>query len=82
MPDVRMRRQSTLSIDGQEFSVELIEIPFREGVELSCEIEGVRIQVSDRGLGEHEAFRLLEDAIREHLLTSSDVAGGHDVPRG
>lgn len=65
--DKRSQRLQKLTIDEQTFDVWVVEAPFREGVELSCEVEGELIRVSDRGLGEHEAFRLLEASIREKL---------------
>ena len=60
----RYQKELSVTVDGTEYSAVVREIPFREGVELSCTIDGEEIRVSDRGLGEHEALRLLEEEIR------------------
>lgn len=62
----RREEERTLEIDGEEFTFVIREIPFREGVEFSCVIDGEELRVSDRGLGEHEALRLLESEIRRY----------------
>ena len=62
--DTRTAKTSLVTVDGIQYQVEVIEIPFREGVELRCVVEGETVRVSDRGLGEAEAFRILEDEIR------------------
>ncbi len=63
----RFQKELALTVDGQEYTAVLREIPFREGVELSCLIDGEELRVSDRGLGEHEAVRLLEEEIRLYV---------------
>ncbi len=62
--DTRKAKSSLVTVDGIQYPVEVVEIPFREGVELRCVVEGETVRVSDRGLGEAEAFRILEDEIR------------------
>lgn len=63
------RRESKLSItvNGQSFVVRKIEIPFREGVELETDLNGERIRISDRQLGEHEAVALLKAELHRRL---------------
>ena len=67
MTDLREDRQIVLSVDGGEYQIEVIEIPFREGVELLCRIGDDEVRVSDRQLGEYEAVRLMEVEIRARL---------------
>ncbi|GEM_PF-5719736 len=55
----REEKRSTI-VDGETYYYQLLEIPFREGVELLCDHFSPPLRVSDRGLGEHEALRLLE----------------------
>lgn len=61
---MRSKEQRKISIDGEDFEVEVLEFPFREGVELQCEVDGEVLRVGDRGLGMHEAERLLKEMIR------------------
>lgn len=68
---VRSRRRHALTVSGREYQVQVIEIPFREGVELRCTVDDEELRVSDRGLGEHEALRLLTEAIEEKLRKRS-----------
>ena len=65
--EVRSKKTLELEIDGDTYEVEVLEIPFREGVELKCVVSGEEIRVSDRGLGDHEALRLLEVEVRRFL---------------
>ena len=65
--DKRYKEDLQLEVDGQIYDIEVLEIPFREGVELRCEIEGELVRVSDRGLGIDEAKRLIEVEIRRFL---------------
>ena len=58
----------TLTVGEQHHPVQIIETPFREGVELRCTVNGEAITIGDRQLGEHEAFRLLEEEIRKRML--------------
>lgn len=51
-------------VDGENYQADLIELPFREGVELECEVGGELLRVSDRGLGEDEAVRLMKELIK------------------
>ena len=67
--EVRNKTCREIEIDGERYQVEVVEIPFREGVELRCQCGEELLTVSDRGLGEHEAFRLLEEQIRENSPT-------------
>ena len=57
----------SIAIGGKHYTVSLHRFPFREGVELRCVIGNRRFAISDRGLGEHEAFRLLEEEIAQFL---------------
>ena len=59
----RYEKEVTVTVSGKEYLVAVREIPCREGVELSCWIEDDEIRVSDRGLGEHEALRLMKEEI-------------------
>ena len=59
----RDERRGTLTLDGVSYDYLIREIPFREGVELCCEVDGEDIRVSDRGLGLDEAERLLKEEI-------------------
>ena len=61
---VRSQKRLTLTIQDETYEVGVVELPFREGVELRCRIGDEELRVSDRGLGEHEALRLMEDEIR------------------
>ncbi len=67
MTDYRLKNSFELEIEGDIFEVEIAEIPFREGLELRCNVEGELIRVSDRGLGLHEAKRLLEIEVKKFL---------------
>jgi len=69
MTDTRYKESFSLTIEGEEYLVEVKEIPFREGVELQAEVEGELIRVSDRGLGIHEASRILEEEIKRFLAS-------------
>jgi len=71
MTDYRLKESFDLEIEGEIFEVEVAEIPFREGLELRCSVEGELIRVSDRGLGLHEARRLLEIEIRKFIASGS-----------
>ncbi len=62
---LRSKDSFLLNVDNQDYIVERIEIPFREGVELQVVIDGELLRVSDRGLGEHEAIRLLKQEIQK-----------------
>lgn len=61
---VREKRFCEIVVGAERFVVEVIEIPFREGVELVCTVDGEELRFSDRQLGEREALRLLEEEIR------------------
>ena len=56
----RRKRTETICVRGREYLVTVVERPFREGLELCCDTGKERIRVSDRGLGKHEAVRLLK----------------------
>lgn len=58
----------TLTVANQHYPVQVIETPFREGVELRCTINNETLTISDHQLGESEAFRLLEQEIRKRML--------------
>lgn len=62
---LRSKDSFLLNLDNQDYIVERIEIPFREGVELQLVLDGELLRVSDRGLGEHEAIRLLKQEIQK-----------------
>jgi hypothetical protein len=64
MTTLRRREVIQIDVDGVEYSVEIVEVPFREGVEFRCLIGEEEVRVGDRGLGEAEARRLLVDEIR------------------
>lgn len=68
---IRSKQVRKLDIADVEYSVSVIEIPFREGVELRCIVAGEEIRVSDLGLGEHEAMRLLEEKVKRFLERKS-----------
>ncbi len=59
----RSKKITTLSIDSEKFSVEILEYPFREGVEVRSVVRGKQLSFSDRGLGLEEAIRLLKEEI-------------------
>ena len=61
---LRDKRRTSLEVFGNFYEVKVVEIPFREGVEASCLVKGKELRFSDRGLGEHEAIRLLKEAIQ------------------
>ncbi len=71
MTDYRLKDSFELEVDGEVFEVEIAEIPFREGLELRCTVEGELIRVSDRGLGLHEAKRLLGIEVKRFLDSGS-----------
>ena len=56
---IRSKDRFLLDVHGHTHEVQRYEYPFREGVELVTTINGKEIRVSDRGLGDHEAVRLL-----------------------
>lgn len=60
----RSQKTVPLEVDGHTYTVSVIEIPFREGVELRCEVDGEVLRFSDRQLGESEALRLLAEEIQ------------------
>lgn len=64
LPD---KKEIALSIEGTEYTVQVRQKPFCEGVELSCRVEEEMIRVQDRGLGCGEALRLLEVEIIRFL---------------
>ena len=61
----RSLKREKIVLGDQSLDVVVREIPFREGVELSCHFEGKEIKVSDLGLGEAEAFRLLKTELEK-----------------
>lgn len=61
---IRSRRILTLAVDDERYEVEVVEIPFREGVELRCRLDDDELRISDRQLGESEALRILAEEIR------------------
>lgn len=61
------RENRTATICGRQFAVDVVKIPFREGVELHLQLEQEQIRVSDRGLGEREAWRLLEEEVERRI---------------
>ena len=60
---IRSRKVVSIFVAGADYKVEIVEIPFREGVELRCQVGSELIRISDRQLGEHEALRLLAEEI-------------------
>ena len=64
MPIVRKRKRFCLDVEGSRYEVSVVETPFREGIELVCQLNGEELRVSDRQLGEHEAERLLIEEIK------------------
>lgn len=73
---IREKREVEIVVGGETFVVEVIEIPFREGVELRCLYEGEELRMSDRQLGEREAFRLLEEEILRRQGMSAERTRG------
>ena len=65
--EVRSKKSRAIEVEGTSYEVDVVEIPFREGVELRCRLGDELLSVSDRGLGEHEAFRLLEQQIIDRI---------------
>lgn len=57
-----------LEVDGVSYMVTRKSFPFREGIELEVEVNGKKLRVSDRQLGEQEAVRILSELIREKCL--------------
>lgn len=68
---VRSQKTEWVDFDGELVEVEVLEIPFREGVELRCVVNGEEIRVSDRGLGYQEALRVLRDEVRQFRETGA-----------
>ncbi len=54
-----------LEVGGDKYTVEVLEYPFREGVELRCLVGEDVIRISDRQLGEREALRLMAEEIEK-----------------
>ncbi len=67
MTDYRYKDNLKIEIDGMQYPVEIVEVPFREGLELRCTVDEETFRVSDRGLGLHEAKRILELEIKKFL---------------
>ena len=67
--DPRSVEKLLIEVNGEEYEVQAVETPFREGVELHCRVGGSDIRVSDRGLGRHEALRLIKEEIKAKLNT-------------
>jgi hypothetical protein len=67
----RCNRRLRLVIRGEPYEVSVVEIPFREGVELRTIVGDDEVRVSDRGLGEQEAIRLLEEEIEKRLTANA-----------
>jgi hypothetical protein len=63
----RYKKTRILNINDKQIVVNIIEIPFREGVEVEAVVNGEIIRVSDRQLGEDEAIRILERLIKEKI---------------
>jgi hypothetical protein len=66
MVSKRLEKTKSITIDGKSYLIRIQEIPFREGVELFCLIDNKELRIPDLGLGEHEAFRLMEVEIRKY----------------
>ena len=64
---IRSLRKLSLTVGSEVYSVDVVEIPFREGVELRCRIGEDEIRISDRQLGEREALRLLAEQIEKRI---------------
>ena len=63
----RSLKKLSLSVGDAVYSVDVVEIPFREGVELRCQVGDEEIRISDRQLGEREALRLLAEQIEKRV---------------
>lgn len=61
--NIRSKRSIDIEVGGVAYTVDVVEIPFREGVELQCEMDDEIIRFSDRQLGEDDALRLLKEEI-------------------
>lgn len=72
-PFTRCKRRLRLAVDGESYEVSVVEIPFREGVEVCAIVGDEEIRVSDRGLGEREAIRLLEEEIRSRFASQQSA---------
>lgn len=59
----RFRKTVRLDLEGEIVEVEVIEYPFREGVEAWCTYRGEEVRFSDRQLGQREALRLLKEEL-------------------
>ena len=71
---VREKRTRSLTILDITFEVEVVEIPFREGVELRTVYGQELIRVSDRQLGEEDAMRLLAEELEKRVLKERGIA--------
>ena len=69
LPMHRRQNKFQLEFQGELLEAEVRELPFREGVELRCFYEGEEFRVSDRGLGEHEALRLLKEELARFVAS-------------
>ena len=70
---LRSKRVRQLEVDGKLYEVELLEIPFREGVEFCCRAFEPPIRLSDQGLGESEGLRLLTLEIQRQSKERGDL---------
>lgn len=62
-----------IRVCGCDYQVEVQEVPFREGVELRCIVDGEELRVSDTQLGLHEAMRLLEVEITQRIAKKTCI---------
>lgn len=68
MPEsFRPKQAVTVETEGKVYQATIIETPFREGIELECNVDDYCLRVSDLGLGLDEAIRQLKQAIKETL---------------
>ena len=68
---IKSKQFRSIKVCGKEYKVEVIEMPFREGVELRCFLDDEELRVSDRQLGEKDALRILAEQIKKRISGES-----------
>jgi len=57
----------TITVDGEAFEVRFFRRPFREGLEVTVDVHGTELRLSELGLGEIALLELATTRIRELL---------------
>jgi hypothetical protein len=62
--------ERTFEVDGREYTARFIRRPFREGLEVYVQCDGVTLSVPELGLGEAALIERASKLVREQLALS------------